>query len=487
MSGTNFEDAAAERAVLAGIAKHNYDAFVDVDDICTPRTFTSETNRIIYESFRKIYEEDAEAVLDAPLVMSAAKQLGYGALFDIPTEIQYLRAVFNMPVELSNVRRFAAIIRKLEVTRLIYEGLGNAQSQLEQLDGTESFGQILGIAENQVFNFSSLVDGDSNHVSLLADGVDAWLDNIETNPGKPVGVSTGYPRFDRAIGGGMRRKTVTLIGARTGIGKTQLADNMGLHVAKVLSLPVLNLDSEMDQEQHWARIIANLTGIEINAIENGNFSKNPKDRKRVRDAAEHLKKIPYYYKSIAGMPFEEVLSHMRRWVYKHVGVDDAGNTKDCLVIYDYLKLMTGSDMRKDMAEHQMLGFQMSSLTNFAIKHQLPILSFVQLNRDGIDDETTAAISQSDRLSWFAASVSLFKEKTKEEMEQDDNPEELQSYGNRKLIVLKARHGERTPGDYINLQMTGRLGRIEEKLLRSEITKRKPKHGFEVSGEDDTEL
>ena len=47
-----------------------------------------------------------------------------------------------------------------------------------------------------------------------------------------------------AIGGGLRRGTVNVIGARPKTGKTLLAQNMGMNIAKQ-GVPVLDLDTEM--------------------------------------------------------------------------------------------------------------------------------------------------------------------------------------------------------------------------------------------------
>ena len=44
--------------------------------------------------------------------------------------------------------------------------------------------------------------------------------------------------------------------------------------------------------------------------------------------------------------FEDVLSSTRRWLNKEVGYDkDSGKLNDCVLIYDYLKLIDDSPLK----------------------------------------------------------------------------------------------------------------------------------------------
>ena len=88
---------------------------------------------------------------------------------------------------------------------------------------------------------------------------------------------------------------------------------------------------------------------------------------------------------------------MRKWIYQHVGFDENGQTKDCLIVYDYLKLMGSESISSAMQEYQVLGFQITKLHNFMVKYDVPCLSFVQLNRDGITRESTVLTTETEDL------------------------------------------------------------------------------------------
>jgi hypothetical protein len=162
---------------------------------------------------------------------------------------------------------------------------------------------------------------------------------------------------------------------------------------------------------------------------------------------------------------------------KEVGFDDeTGRTKDCLIIYDYLKLMTSENITNNIAEFQAMGFLITELHNFAVNYDCPILSFVQLNRDGINVEDTSAISQSDRLVWLCTNFSIFKPKSAEEIAEDG-----EEYGNRKLIPLVARHGPGIEdGNYINMIMQGEFSQIVETKTKFEIKKAGLEHAQDDS-------
>jgi hypothetical protein len=262
---------------------------------------------------------------------------------------------------------------------------------------------------------------------------------------------------------------------------------MGRNIAK-LGIPVLNMDTEMSKKDHIHRLLAMASEIEISKIETGRFSESPNIKSKVIAAAQELKNLPIHHKVIAGKPFDEQLSIMRRWLVKEVGLNDDGTAKDCVIFYDYLKLMDTSGMDKDLKEYQLLGFMMTSLHNFAVKYQVPIMAFIQLNRDGITKESTDSASGSDRIIWLCSNFSIFKRKTDEEIAEDGTES-----GNRKLIPVISRHGGGLDdNDYINCHMKGWCAKIVEGKTKLEAmnNKQNGEDGFildENAENEDTQI
>jgi hypothetical protein len=126
--------------------------------------------------------------------------------------------------------------------------------------------------------------------------------------------------------------------------------------------------------------------------------------------------------------------------------------------------MSSNSITNNIQEYQALGFQITSLHNLCVKLDIPCLSFVQLNRDGITKESTDAVSGSDRLIWLCTSFSIFKIKSTEEL-AEDGP----NAGNRKLVPIVSRHGGGIDdGDYINMVMHGSHSRLRELKTRNEF-------------------
>lgn len=456
-------DLAAERAVLAGIFQHGEDALLDVIDFLQPNTFTDITNEATYKALIYLYEKQGIKAFDQSSVMAGLDAVGCKWVLEKAEEAKHVRSLMNGKVMLENVRTWGAQIRKLHIARMLRQQLQEACVCINDLKGTEPIDQILGIGEAAVFDFTSLLQGSEQNVPILiGNGVDDYLDEIEANPVDIVGISSGMPYYDQSIGGGFRRQTVSLIGARQKVGKSMLSANIGLHVSSKSTMPVLYLDTEMVQRDHWSRLLPNIgishgVKVTINELETGKYAANAFQRQKIRESAAYLKKAPFYYLNVSGKPFEEVISIMRRWVTKVVGCDENGKRKDCLVIYDYLKMMTGDNLNDSLKEYQVLGFMATSMHNFAVRADVPILTLTQLNRDGIDDESSGVISGSDRILNLVTNFAIYKIKSDEEI-ADIGPEN----GNRKLVVICSRHGEGLqPGDYINVLFDGKHGRIVE--------------------------
>tara|TARA_Y100001938_G_scaffold145753_1_gene223154 strand:- start:34177 stop:35634 length:1458 start_codon:yes stop_codon:yes gene_type:complete len=456
---------ASERVVLSGIIKHGSEAFIDVDDIIDVSTFTLEQNQIIYACLKKTLENSSS--IDLPSVLSAAEDLGMTDSFKDRVPPNHIQGLMNFDVQLENVRTHAKKLKKLEIARDVRLRAKRVIKDINDVTGDESVDTIISIGESPFFELSSTLNNSvEDRPITLGDEVSNYIQHLEENPCDMLGLSSGFARFDAAIGGGFRRKCVDLIAARPKTGKSMLADNVAAHIATELKVPVLILDTEMSREDHFNRLLARFSGININDISTGKFTKMVNGKERIAQAAEKIKDVPFDYITIAGKPFEETLSIIRRWIVKRVGFDENGRTNDCMVIYDYLKLMASNEINDSMKEFQVLGFQITKLHNLTVEYDFPCLSFVQLNRDGITKESTDVVSGSDRLIWLCSSFTIFKTKSDEEMAEDNG-----ATGNRKLIPIVTRHGGGLDDyDYINIDMKGEIGTVEEMMTKSEALK-----------------
>ena len=476
-------DPAAERAVLAGICSYGENAYLDIADIIQDTTFTIDSNAIIYKCLKTLFENEHKATVDIASIYSIAQELGFSNILSKKEEAQHLKAILDFPVSENNIRKFAAKIRKLEIARLLRKQLENTQDKILEVTGNESVSSIIGIAEDSIFNFTSLLNDSESGPEQIGKSLEDYLAHLIENKVDQVGIPTGFPIYDQAIGGGLRKGTINVIGARPKTGKTLLSDNMGKNVA-ALGVPVLNMDTEMTKEDHINIILAMMSEVEINDIETGKFSETPSKRQKIQDSAKELKALRIYHKSIAGKSFEDQLAIMRRWLVKEVGLNDDGTAKECVIFYDYLKLMDSDGISQDLKEYQLLGFMMTGLHNFAVRYKVPVVAFIQLNRDGITKESTDSASGSDRIIWLCSNFTIFKRKSDEEI-AEDGP----NNGNRKLVPLISRHGGGLDdNDYINCNMKGWCAKNTEGKTRLELLNNNSslEDGFIIDDNNDKE-
>jgi replicative DNA helicase len=460
MTESNLMDAGAERAVLAGILQHGIDGYLTISNIITSDSFGNTNNQILFKCLEHIINKNSQ--VDIPSILSAAKQLEFYDIINTQQELKYIKSLIDFPVHKDNIFNFAIQIKKFEFARKIKKITKSVDKEVSEIKGSESIDEIIQILENPVTDFLREDDGGDVPKKIGSD-IESYIDFLKENKCDIVGIPTGFTRYDEAIGGGLRRKCVDLIAARPKVGKSVFGDNVALNVASQ-NIPVLMIDTEMSKEDHLNRLIANMSGVPINEIATGKFSEDEEKYRVVTECVNKLSSIPYSYISVAGKPFEQILNLIKRWIVQEVKTDDYGKTNNCLVIYDYLKLMSSSSITNNIQEYQALGFQITSLHNLCVKLDIPCLSFVQLNRDGITKESTDAVSGSDRLIWLCTSFSIFKIKSPEEL-AEDGP----NAGNRKLVPIVARHGGGLDdGDYINMVMKGSHSKLKELKTRNEF-------------------
>jgi len=450
-------DIDSEKVIIGSLLNSNgYDIWAEISDILTPNTFISDINKIVYKCVNHIFKTHADIKkIDYPLLLNTSKILNFGEFLAQKDEKKYLKEAVQTSLDRANARILAAKLRKLEVTRVIREELKLADQKYQTITGEEKLSDIINIVEKPILDFSRFLHGmETKATESLFEGIEEWVEDKINNPQQFVGISTGWPAFDNAIGGGLRLGTVGAIASRFGVGKTSVGENIGYYVASN-NYPVLILDSEMSKEERKPRDLAMISGVTISEIEFGTFRTNKDKTNKVRLAAKNLREIHekglYEYRNISGMEFDEIVSIMKNWVLTKVGLDNNGQAKPCLIVFDYLKIQSSEGITKNIAEYIYLGLMITAFVNFCQKYKVAGLTFAQVNREGLKSEESSIIASSDRIGWMVAHLSFFKFQDEEEIAHQREIGIQDNYTH-KLIILKSRHG---PGldrnNFINLK------------------------------------
>jgi replicative DNA helicase len=468
-----FKDAAAERTLIGTIIRHGKDAFLDAQAYVSPSDFSLPVNRAIFTCLSNLSEDPNCEKFDIDLIQLKAKALGLAGAFTGKKEQEYLDLLTDGNCSVGNIPAFGMQIKKYSVNRDLYQRYEDAQNYLASVKGDENLSDIIRNAESAILDYVSGKEDDSVLAGLCDDLMEEIQHKLDYEPVDQIGYPTGFNKYDKAIGGGLRKAAIAMVGARSKVGKGFFAMNAALNLA-AQGIPVLYLDTEMTKKMQQARLISIYADCPLEKYETGKFKQSVDLRKKIIDCGRELSQFPLTYQEVAGMSHTEALALARRWIVKTVGFNGNGEANDCVIIYDYVKLTSANEITKNLAEHAALGFLMTDLSAFAIKYKVPILGFAQLNRDGINNDDGSVIASSDRILWLCSSMAFLRNK-------DNNDVDLGcgfEYGNKKLAILDTRYGAGLPfeDDYININASlrprvnedGATGRMTEGSLYSEV-------------------
>lgn len=440
------QDPGVERAILAGITTYGSDCFFEVEDIISVSDFYWTCNQELFKIFEHLVHKDDVKTFDIPSIQSVAKILGYDDFTNGGKHSEYLDAVIEEAgSSKENIRSLVVVAYKLSLARKGYLAAKTVQTSLTKITGAEGVDDIIALIEEPIFEFTGQIMDQGAGVVSLGKQFENTMKTLSETPQDIVGLPTGFPIWDSAIGGGLRPATVNVVGARPKKGKSFFCINVARNMAEN-GIPVLYLDTELTNDTQLLRLTSLVSGVELSRIETGQFVNNPHEAEAVWGCQKHMEGLSIDHFSVAGLAPHSIISIARRWLSKTVGFNNSGGAKPCLIIYDYIKLMDDGAFKNNLQEYQLLGFLITALHNFAVKFKLPVLATVQLNRDGVEKEGAEVVSGSDRIVWLCSNFTILKHKTQEELNEDPP-----SNGTKKLIVTDTRNGPGMEGgEYINV-------------------------------------
>lgn len=457
-------DSGCERSVLSAVLNHGANLLIDIEEILDIKDFFWQINQKIFAIIKYMAHDKGLEKFDIPTITANAKVINYDKFNDNSKELEYLEALFESCPTPNNAKSIALQVYKLSLARQGIKCLDNIIEDIKAINGNEKIDEIISKIENPIFEFTGQLNANDKGLLPIHYNLENMLKAISEAPKDIVGLPTGFPNWDQCIGGGLRKCTVNVVGARPKVGKSFFCIGVAKNMSE-LGIPVLYLDTELDQEMQQNRLTSLVTEVDLTRIENGKFSTIKEENNTVWSNVEKIKNLPIVHINIAGQSIESTLSFARRWLIKNVGFLENGSTKPCLIIYDYVKLMDSNDLKKNVQETQLLGFLMTALHNFAVKWKLPILATVQLNRDGVEKEGSEVISGSDRVLWLCSNFTILKRKLQEELIEDPPMN-----GTKKLIVCDTRFGPgMDKGDYINIYDRLHIAKLKEGKMLSQNT------------------
>lgn len=182
--------------------------------------------------------------------------------------------------------------------------------------------------------------------------------------------STGIPKLDNAMGGGLFAGKAYGFAARKKVGKTILAGTISYNLSQH-DIPHLFICAEMGEKEIQQRISARRVDAYASSFRSS-FGRSSNFIERLALSARDLRKAPAaMFYDAPGISFDELKSVLLSCVHKH---------KIKGVILDYWQLVGGKPNKKSTTEHQDEVAQW--LADFGRKHGIWSITMAQINQEG---------------------------------------------------------------------------------------------------------
>ncbi len=367
----------SEQAVLGAILYDN-EIYFRVTGVLKSEHFFDPLHRLIFDACGALINQSrlaSPALIDASLgaIPGYADAGGRRYLEQLAANVpstagalDYARVIFEMSVRRGLIVIGGDMMERAKVAMLDDEPgaqLADAEQALYQLAETGKYG-----------------GGFKTFRTAIADAIEIATAAVKRDGGL-AGVSTGLRDLDHTLGG-LHPSDLIILAGRPSMGKSSLATNIALNVArayrperqqdgsiKAAEGAVVGLFSlEMSSDQLATRIISEVSGVPSNEIRRGDIDQEHFDR--IYHAARELESLPLYIDDTGGLSVGQLAARARRLKRQH-GLG--------LLVIDYLQLLSGSGRRTDNRVQEITEISMA-LKSLAKELQVPVLALSQLSR-----------------------------------------------------------------------------------------------------------
>lgn len=339
----------AESSVLGGLLVKP-EAFDEVSHL-EPSDFGSQANQRIYRAIHQMIH-DGEAV-DVFTVHNKVKD---------DADLAYMTDLITNTPSVANISHYANIVKEHAQRR----GLSAVAHELSE----SVYGDVRLAADTAQAQIEAVMGvNEKNEPVLAADDLIDYLDEFERRKsGEGTAVfATGFADLDRMLNGGIRGGDIIMIAARPKCGKTTLAMNIAVNIAR--NHNVLFLSQEMRRRDLHDRNIARLGKVPLSWL----LRPNEDDDLHMRmiRAIEIIQGLKLHVDDQGALTPMDVRLKARAVKRKH-GLD--------VLVIDYLQLMRGSNVGKNDSRNNEVESIMRSLKALALEMDIPIILLSQLNR-----------------------------------------------------------------------------------------------------------
>ena len=432
-----------EKQLLAGLIK-DPNSLVEISNFISTSDFYSESTSLNSTIFRIIEQAiNASDEIDEIIIAQRVNEIGL-SFEDNVNPSDYIKSLALRKVPEGNILKTAKELKKYSIRREIYNSSQTIAKRMKAISAESSYQDIIQAADTIYNSKINLYEMGSDVPLNIYDDMESIIEERGNNPVTEFGMLGPHQKLNEIYGSLLRPGNITVVVARSGVGKTQFCMDYSTKVSMQYDVPVLHFDNgEMSKEELTMRQCAALSGVSMHLLESGKWRKAGADVvKKVRDVWPKIKDLKFYYYNVGGMDVDSMVSTLKRFYYSKVG---RGNKM--VFSFDYIK--TSSERMNNKSEWQIVGEMVDKFKKCVQKEILsdgepiiPMITSVQSNRYGItnnrnaesivDDESI--VSLSDRITQFCSHMFILRSKTADEIELEG-----ERFGSHKLINVKSRH------------------------------------------------
>lgn len=372
--------AESEMALLGGLLLENR-AWDLIADLVVESDFYRFEHRLVFTAISQLVNANrpADVITVWARLQSMGKGEEAGGLAYVNSLAQYVPSAANIRRHAETVRE-RAVLRNLiaasdEIATSAFNPQGRAVADIA--DAAEQ--RILGIIEargngaDEWESMQTLVVRELDRIQAQHDGNDEGAAGI---------IPTGLAAWDDLLDGGLRPGQLVIVGGRPSMGKSALADSVGLHVALHLGLPVGKFSMEMQNAEGAQRALSNAGKVPMHALRRPERMSDV-DWSNLSAGVEKLSRVPFYSTDRGGLNINQIRTKARVLKRRH-GLR--------MLIVDYLQLMSGTDTRAPRTYQ--LEEASRGLKSLAKELGIPVIALVQVSR-GVEKEIDPMPKMSD--------------------------------------------------------------------------------------------
>ena len=438
-----------EKKVLSGVLQHQY-KWEEISSFLNDRDFYSEDSKVNVSIFKLLKNalNNAENI-DETILVQRIQQLK--ATF--PDSVDVAEYIYSLAFYKITEKIFLSSVRELKkytARREIYNSCKNVADFVKSADPNLKYAELVEQSD-QIYNknIKDFEMSEAGPVNLF-EMMEELVEDRGNNPVEDFGMLGPHPRVNEMYGSLLLAGNISVIVARSGVGKTNFCMDYTTKVSAEHGVAVLHFDNgEMSEDELIFRQCSAMTGIPVWLLQTGKWRTTAyKDWSvdevvaKVRSAWDKIQGMEFYYENVAGLSPDEMCSLLKRFYFSKIG---RGNP--LIFSFDYIKSDFGSIGKADgwqQVSYLVHKFKQTIHRDLSFdgKPCVSMLTSVQSNRLGItsnrnvgaivDDESV--VSLSDGITQFCSHLFLLRRKVAEELH-----EEGANFGTHKLINLKARH------------------------------------------------